>query len=54
VKKTYNRREVVSNWDRYEVRQSEENLPEQKGEDFSKLLNTAGMQNTVFPVHVAS
>ncbi|XP_041351333.1 cell death regulator Aven-like isoform X2 [Gigantopelta aegis] len=41
-KKTFRRREIVSNWSRYTLPEESENQPQAKGEDFSIVLNAAG------------
>lgn len=40
--KTYSKRKIVSNWDRYDIPTTEEDKVEQRGEDFTKLLHSAG------------
>ncbi|KAJ8309445.1 hypothetical protein KUTeg_014319 [Tegillarca granosa] len=40
--KTYSKRKIVSNWDRYDIPTTEEDKIEHRGEDFTKLLHSAG------------
>ncbi|XP_033734802.1 cell death regulator Aven-like [Pecten maximus] len=48
VHKTFKRREVVSNWARYEILPPDTETTQKKGEDFVNLLNTAGGTSSQF------
>ncbi|XP_060081580.1 uncharacterized protein LOC132560894 [Ylistrum balloti] len=48
VRPAFRRREVVSNWTRYEILPSETEATQRKGEDFLNLLNTAGVTSSQF------
>ncbi|OWF38247.1 uncharacterized protein LOC110466500 [Mizuhopecten yessoensis] len=48
ISKTFQRREVVSNWARYEILPPDAETAQKKGEDFLNLLNTAGGTSSQF------
>ncbi|XP_069116536.1 cell death regulator Aven-like [Argopecten irradians] len=48
VRQSFKRREVVSNWARYEILPPETETTQKRGEDFANLLNSAGGTSSQF------